>query len=83
MSPEACKHARGLLGWSMQDLADASQVHKDTIRRFEGGGSVLPRTIANLRAALESAGVEFVETKPIGGVEIHLPEGVIVRLRRE
>lgn len=52
--------ARGLLGWSQSDLAKAAQVGRATIADFEAGKRApYARTLDDLGAALESAGVEF------------------------
>ena len=52
--------ARGLLGWSQTDLAEAAKIGRATIADFESGKrEPYVRTIDELRAALESAGVEF------------------------
>ena len=67
----------------MQELARRSKVSKDTIRRFESGEAVLPRTVDSLRVAMEGAGVEFLAAgTPTAGIELHLPDGMIVRKRR-
>jgi transcriptional regulator with XRE-family HTH domain len=55
-----CRAARGLIGWSQQQLATASKVAKPTIANFEAGKSTpYERTANDLVAALERAGVEF------------------------
>jgi ribosome-binding protein aMBF1 (putative translation factor) len=55
-----CRAARGLIGWSQQQLATASKVAKPTIANFEVGKSTpYERTAKDLVAALEAAGVEF------------------------
>ncbi|CAI9121283.1 XRE family transcriptional regulator [Acetobacteraceae bacterium LMG 32668] len=41
-------------------MAEAAQVSPTTITRLERGEDLYPRTIEAIRAALESAGVEFV-----------------------
>jgi transcriptional regulator with XRE-family HTH domain len=54
--------ARGLIGWSQTDLAEKSGVSRPTIADFEAGKrEPYPRTIETLRAALEAAGVVFVD----------------------
>lgn len=54
--------ARGLIGWSQGDLAAAAKVGRATIADFESGKrEPYPRTLDELRAALEAAGVEFIE----------------------
>jgi len=62
------KAARALLAWSQEDLAAASGVSIPTIARLEASdGPVGGRaaTVTAIRAALEAAGVEFIE--PNGG----------------
>jgi transcriptional regulator with XRE-family HTH domain len=58
------KAARALLGWSQADLAQASGVSEPTIKRLEAAGGDVggrPQTGAAIRAALEEAGVMFLE----------------------
>jgi transcriptional regulator with XRE-family HTH domain len=70
MNPEQCRAARALLGWSQDELAAASKVAKKTIARFEAArSSAYDRTLRDLQAALEGAGVEFIER----GVKLRLP----------
>lgn len=55
--------ARGLVNWSVRELASASGVSATTIKRLEasiGGHSVREPTRLALRRALEGAGAEFV-----------------------
>jgi transcriptional regulator with XRE-family HTH domain len=66
--------ARALLGWSLDQLAEASGVHRNTISNFETGkygGD--PQKTAAIKHALESFGVIFVEEND---------EGSGARLRR-
>lgn len=66
--------ARALVDWSVRDLADATNVHRNTISAFESGKTTPnASTLDALRRALESAGVEFI---PANG------SGPGVRLRR-
>lgn len=53
--------ARALLGWKSSDLASAAQVHVATVQRFETGAKVVPAIKNAMIAALEAAGVEFVD----------------------
>jgi predicted transcriptional regulator len=52
--------ARTGLGWSLDDLAEASGVARRTIARFEAGEPVKPETMETLRATFVKHGVEFV-----------------------
>jgi ribosome-binding protein aMBF1 (putative translation factor) len=69
MSPEQSRAARGWLGWSQTELAKRASVSLSTVRDFEmGHRTPIPVTIASLRRAIESAGIEFIEEegKPVG-----------------
>jgi transcriptional regulator with XRE-family HTH domain len=59
--------ARGLIGWSQSDLAEAADVGRATIADFESGKRVpYTRTLDELRSALEAAGVEFTNGEQPG-----------------
>jgi transcriptional regulator with XRE-family HTH domain len=52
--------ARGALNWSLQQLAEAAGVHRNTISNFETGKYAGdPEKLAAIQRALEAAGVEF------------------------
>ena len=51
--------ARGLLKWTVRDLADKSGVHRNTITKMEADQAKHGPTIAAVVRALETAGVEF------------------------
>jgi transcriptional regulator with XRE-family HTH domain len=68
------KMARAALDLGIRDLAKLARVSPDTIARLERGEELRERTIAAIRAALETAGVEFIAEN--GG-------GPGVRLRRK
>jgi predicted transcriptional regulator len=58
------KAARALLGWSQADLARGSDVSEPTIARLEAvEGEIGGRqgTARRIQAALERAGIEFIE----------------------
>jgi transcriptional regulator with XRE-family HTH domain len=66
-----------LLRWEQKDLAEASGISLPSIKRLEtqpGPLSAQERTLAELRRALEKAGVEFIPEN--GG-------GAGVRLRKK
>jgi transcriptional regulator with XRE-family HTH domain len=63
ISSEQIRAARALLRWEQKDLAEASGVSLPSIKRLEtqpGQLAAQPRTVDDLRAALEKAGVEFI-----------------------
>jgi ribosome-binding protein aMBF1 (putative translation factor) len=60
ISAAQCRAARALLAWSQNDLAQRSKVSEKTIADFERGARVpYERTIRDMMAAFEAAGVEF------------------------
>lgn len=74
LTPSQCRGARGMLGWSQEELATSSQVSISTVASFERGDRTPTRpNLAALRLAFEQAGMTFV---PNGG------GGVGVRFRR-
>lgn len=57
---EQCRAARGLLGWTQQDLADASGLSKTAINNFEKRHSdIKAESLRAIRIAFEEAGIEF------------------------
>jgi transcriptional regulator with XRE-family HTH domain len=66
--------ARGLLNWTVRDLADRSGVHRNTVTRVETEATGPGHSIAAIRAALEAAGVEFIPENGGGaGVRLSKP----------
>jgi transcriptional regulator with XRE-family HTH domain len=64
-----------MLGMKREELAVAAEVAHATLTDFEGGKrSPYPRTLAAIRAALEAAGVEFIEENG-GGPGVRLRRG--------
>ncbi|WP_247991544.1 helix-turn-helix transcriptional regulator [Bradyrhizobium sp. 186] len=57
-----CRAARGLLAWSQTDLANRSGLSRATVAEFEiGNRRPIANNLAAIRAALESAGVIFLD----------------------
>lgn len=58
---EQCRGARGVLGWTQQDLADACGLSKTAINNFEKGHSdIKAESLRSIRVAFESADIEFI-----------------------
>jgi len=66
--------ARGLVNWTVRDLAQRSGVHRNTVTRIETEATSPGHSLAAIRAALEAAGVIFVAENG---------EGPGVRLKKE
>jgi transcriptional regulator with XRE-family HTH domain len=60
MMPVQMKMARAALGWGVRELAEKAGLTANTVTRIENGSDAKQSTIAALRIALESAGVEFI-----------------------
>jgi predicted transcriptional regulator len=72
ITSELIRAARALLRWEQRDLARASGVSLPTIKRLESVPGILAAhssTVAALRRALESAGIEFTKGN---GPGVHL-----------
>ena len=75
LSSEQCLGARAMLRLTRDQLADAAQVAVATLADFETSRrQPHPRTLAAIRAALEAAGVIFIDQNG---------EGPGVRLRKQ
>lgn len=62
ITPEQCRGARGLLGWTQKQLAEDAKVGIVTIRQFEARLSVPRRaTLEVIERALRDGGVEFID----------------------
>lgn len=73
ITPEQCRAARGLLNGSRTDLAEASGVGRSTIAKFERGARVPHASnLVAIRAALEAAGVFFIECDDSMGPGVRL-----------
>ncbi|MDU0343711.1 helix-turn-helix domain-containing protein [Bosea rubneri] len=72
-----CRAARGLMDWSQAELASHSNLSESTIRDFEKQRRIPgPNNLAAIRAALEAAGVQFLDNGDVAtgpGVVLRLP----------
>ena len=62
ITAEQCRAARGLLGWSQQELAEKARVGVVTVHQLEAA-TAQPRraTLEVIRNAFEVAGVDFID----------------------
>jgi transcriptional regulator with XRE-family HTH domain len=76
LNPAQIRAARGLLDWGQSALADAAGISVPSVKRAESPSARSPASpdlLARIKAALEAAGVIFVEENG---------EGPGVRLRK-
>jgi len=71
MNATQCKMARAATGLGVRDLAKLASVSPDTVARLERGEDLRPGTVAAIRTALETAGVEFIAENG-GGAGVRL-----------
>jgi len=78
LTPQQCRAARGLLGWTQQLLADKAQIGVVTLRHFELGANQPRRAILKaIELALAEAGVLFLHEDDRAGVGVRLAKGVV------
>ncbi len=66
VSTSQLRMARAALGWSLRELAEKAQVHKNTALRMETGQPTPTASFRIIQRVLEDAGIEFLD--PIEGV---------------
>jgi len=73
ITPQSCRAARALLGWSMRDLARRSGVSLGAVNRLEGGAArPRRRTAKKVIDAFAAQGVQIVdETAYTGAVMVY------------
>lgn len=61
MNGTQCRMARAALNIGVRELAELASVSPTTVAKLERHEELKPRTVAAIRAALEAAGIEFLE----------------------
>ncbi|PWB83002.1 MAG: transcriptional regulator [Methylocystaceae bacterium] len=74
--------ARALLNWTVRELSDRAGVHRNTVTRAETDATGPGHATAAIRAALESAGVLFVDENG-EGPGVRLRKGVALDAKAE
>ena len=66
ISGRQIRGARGLLGWSMEELADKCEITRLTIRQIENE-TVQPqeKTLARILTVLDKEGIEFTDNEGV------------------
>jgi len=71
MSPEQSRAARAWLDWSQEELAAKASVSQSTVRDYEKGRRVpIANNLTAMRAALEGAGIAFVDGGGASGISV-------------
>ncbi|MDR3488219.1 MAG: helix-turn-helix domain-containing protein [Bradyrhizobium sp.] len=78
-----CRAARGLIGWSQQDLAKNSGIGTVAVHQLESGISQPRRaTLDVVKRAFEAAGVEFIDENG-GGPGVRLRKSGLVKPKKK
>jgi predicted transcriptional regulator len=78
-----CRAARGLVGWSQQQLAKNAGVGTVAIHQLESGTSQPRRaTLDVVKRALEAGGVEFIDENG-GGPGVRLRKSTDAKLKKK
>ena len=75
-SSDQIRAARGMLDWSIADLAEAARVSISTVQRIDGTGQIITsdRSLALVQGALETEGVRFLANDGDGhGIRVKRP----------
>ncbi len=68
--------ARAAVGWGVRELAEKAKINPNTVSRIENGGDALASTLDRIQAALEDAGVIFIDQNEEGGPGVRLREHI-------
>ena len=72
ISPNQCKAARALLGWTQEQLAVTAGIGISTVREFElGQRKPIARNRQAILDAFSAAGIEFIDENG-GGLGVRL-----------
>ena len=66
LTPEACRAARGILGWSMRDLAREAGIAPATVKLIESARPCRPAAVDKIVAALDRHAVEITNDEGTG-----------------
>jgi transcriptional regulator with XRE-family HTH domain len=73
IAPRQSRAARGLLNWTLADLAKAAMLGLSTVKTFESElRAITPANHNAIRRALEDAGIEFIPAKNGKGVGVRI-----------
>ncbi len=67
--------ARAAVGWGVRELAEKAKFNPNTVSRIENGGDAVASTLDRIQAALEDAGVIFIDRNEEGGLLPQVPAG--------
>lgn len=60
LTPEACRAARALLGWTVRELGERTGIAFETISKYENGRPMRDANKAALAVVFDAAGVDIL-----------------------
>jgi hypothetical protein len=82
ISSQQSRGARGLLNWTLSDLADASAIGLSTLKHFEHSRRrTTPENLVAVRDAFEKAGIVFESDSKFVGVRLKIKHDAAAKTR--
>ena len=72
MRPIHVRMARAALNWTLNDLGERASVNKNTISKYEAGGSVMSDALQRIEKVLRDAGVQFIDEETEHGAIVRV-----------
>lgn len=72
MRPIHVRMARAALNWTLNDLGERASVNKNTISKYEAGGSVMSDALQRIEKVLRDAGVQFIDEETEHGTVLRI-----------
>jgi predicted transcriptional regulator len=82
LTPDLCKKARKILGWSQEELSHQTKLAQCTLSNFEVGKGCKPATVAILKAMFEKHGLSFENDDVVKVTEVTFKKSLDGRARR-
>ncbi len=65
--------ARAALNWTLNDLGARASVNKNTISKYEAGGSVMSDALQRIEKVIREEGVQFIDDATELGLIVQVP----------
>ena len=72
MRPIHVRMARAALNWTLNELGERASVNKNTISKYEAGGSVMSDALQRIEKVFRDAGVQFIDEETEHGAVVRV-----------